>query len=294
MSYILDALKRAERERKQGKASVLDEVPGGAATPAPRQLPRPWLAGLGAVILTAVVAFALLHGRHTPKTAVASAPPAQPAAPPQAAVVPPPPVPAPEPAGPPPAATQEAAAAPAASATIEDNKIATLDDVYGEPAPPPPQPTEAETEQAAPPPPPPRVSRRPPAPAPATDVPTRTIPPDESETAETTAPAAVADHDMPAPPAPATAMAQGNRPAAPPAGGQALHEMPESYRAAFPAISIDVLAYNDNPQRRFALIDGKSYREGDVLAEGPRIIGIVPEGIVFDWRGQQVLYPVTH
>jgi len=37
MSYILDALKRAERERKQGQVSVLDEIPTAPVTGEPRR-----------------------------------------------------------------------------------------------------------------------------------------------------------------------------------------------------------------------------------------------------------------
>ncbi len=66
--------------------------------------------------------------------------------------------------------------------------------------------------------------------------------------------------------------------------------MPPAYRAEFPSITIDVHVYNDSPQRRFVLINGRRYREGDALSEGPRIAQIVPEGIVFDWRNEQVLY----
>jgi len=41
------------------------------------------------------------------------------------------------------------------------------------------------------------------------------------------------------------------------------------------------------------MINGKRYREGDTLAEGPRLIAIVPEGMVLDWQGQQVLYAIA-
>jgi len=37
MSYILDALKRAERERKQGQVSVLDEIPTAPVTGEPER-----------------------------------------------------------------------------------------------------------------------------------------------------------------------------------------------------------------------------------------------------------------
>ncbi len=69
--------------------------------------------------------------------------------------------------------------------------------------------------------------------------------------------------------------------------------MPENYRANFPAFTVDVHVYNRDPRRRFVMINGKRYHEGDTLAEGPRILAIVAEGIVFDWQGQQVLYAMS-
>jgi general secretion pathway protein B len=99
------------------------------------------------------------------------------------------------------------------------------------------------------------------------------------------------DAAPPADAAPPPAPAESTQPA--PADRQ-MQEMPESFRAGFPALSVDVHVYNSDPQRRFVLIGGKRYHEGDTLAEGPRIVGIVPEGIVFDWQGQRVLYAISH
>jgi len=81
MSYILDALKRAERERKQGKVSVLDEIPLGTANAEPaRRLPAGWLPVVVIVVLAALVAYALLTRRQHKDTVApiaASAAPAQ-------------------------------------------------------------------------------------------------------------------------------------------------------------------------------------------------------------------------
>lgn len=73
---------------------------------------------------------------------------------------------------------------------------------------------------------------------------------------------------------------------------QALKAMPDNYRADFPQITVQVHVYDNDPAKRWSLIDGKRYREGDVLPQGPKIYKIVPQGIVFDWQGQRVLYPV--
>jgi general secretion pathway protein B len=72
-----------------------------------------------------------------------------------------------------------------------------------------------------------------------------------------------------------------------------LREMPPAYRAEFPAITVDVHAYNDDVTRSFVMLSGKRYKAGDTIAEGPRIADIVPEGIIFDWRGERVLYSLN-
>jgi len=89
-------------------------------------------------------------------------------------------------------------------------------------------------------------------------------------------------------PAPAAASAPPPSPAL-----RRFKDMPQAYRAEFPALSVDVHAYNADPQRRFVLISGKRYREGDTLAEGPRVAEIVPDGLVLDWRGERLLHTLN-
>lgn len=78
---------------------------------------------------------------------------------------------------------------------------------------------------------------------------------------------------------------------APPSmASRALAQMPECFRAAFPPLSVDVHAYNPDPQRRFVQIAGRRYREGDHLIEGPQVLEIVPDGIVFQWHDERVVF----
>ena len=319
MSYILDALKRAERERKQGQVSVLDEIPTAQVAAAPaRRLPRVWLpVAIGVVVLALLVYTVAAWRHHDGKDAVApqliaGTPPAAPAG-----LAPPPPPP------PPSAARPDAPPAAAPAATIEDGaKIATLDDVYGEP---PPAPPGGPAAGQAPGPPPDAGISPPPGPPPGADAgqlrhmprppPTTTIPPPDSAAAPGPDSASQAPPPAPAP-APANdnaaadvtqAQAQQAQDDSAPAQTSAqdqlrqtagqeqpLREMPESFRANFPAFTVDVHAYNNNPQRRFVMVSGKRYHEGDTLAEGPRIVAIVPNGMVLDWQGQQVLYAINH
>lgn len=73
-----------------------------------------------------------------------------------------------------------------------------------------------------------------------------------------------------------------------------LGEMSVDYRAAFPAISLDVHSYDSAPKKRFIMIAGKRYNEGEALQEGPRVMQIVQDGVVFEFRGEQVLFPIAH
>lgn len=72
-----------------------------------------------------------------------------------------------------------------------------------------------------------------------------------------------------------------------------LKEMTTEYRNDFPPIRIDVHAYDEQPAKRFVMINGRRYHEGEVLTEGPRIVSIEEDGIVFNYRNEEVLYPIA-
>lgn len=71
-----------------------------------------------------------------------------------------------------------------------------------------------------------------------------------------------------------------------------LREMPSSYRAEFPALTIQVHSYDPDPAARFVRIGGYRYKEGEALGEGPRLVEIVSKGLVLEYRGERVIYPL--
>lgn len=73
-----------------------------------------------------------------------------------------------------------------------------------------------------------------------------------------------------------------------------LKEMPPAFRNEFPRITLDVHVYDANPLRRFALLNGRKYRETDTLIEGPRVIEITPQGVVVEYRNSKVLLELPH
>ena len=95
----------------------------------------------------------------------------------------------------------------------------------------------------------------------------------------------------------ASATAPPEAPAAEPAEPEAprhqsLREMSPDYRASFPKLNLDVHAYDADPAQSFVMVNGRRYRNGETLTEGPRISAILPEGLLLQHNGQSVLIGV--
>jgi len=254
MSLILDALKRAERERQADAVPA----PGEVSVPIANRL-RPrrrwWLIAFAIVVAGgAALGWKTWRGeppRETPEVPLPAA--AQPA-PPVIVARPAPPLPAPAP-----------------TVVPGTEAVASLDDLTNEPildAEPAPPGTPAAGATPAPAPTPVPAQPEPKAaPPPAT-----VSPPPEAQAAQPPAPAAI-------PPA-LTQQAPLRK----------FREMPPDYRADFPALKIEIHVYERAQAQRFVMINGRKYREGERLAEGPSLIEIVPEGMVLEYRGEKVLY----
>lgn len=266
MSLILDALKRAERERRADTGAAPPEVAAPAAG-APRVAPRWRRVAIVAAVVVALAtgAWAWKTFRQVPAPPVAgSTPTPQPAAPPPVIMARPPPA---------------EAGTPAIVPGTED--VASLDDLTDEPV------LEAEPPATAPVPAVPPQSQAP-KPASPSNPEIRTTPLEPpTQTRATT------DATKPEPPAPATAAtAPAEIPPAltVPAPLRKFREMPPDYRADFPALKIEIHVYEKAPQQRFVMVNGRRYREGERLAEGPALVEIVPDGLVLEYRGEKVLY----
>lgn len=61
-----------------------------------------------------------------------------------------------------------------------------------------------------------------------------------------------------------------------------LSAMPTAFQNSLPPMNLDVHVYSDDIARRFVLINGQRYREGDWLQEGPLLETIMPEGIIMN------------
>ena len=261
MSYILDALRRADAERERGAVPSL-HAQQYASLPdddEPRRGPKPmvWVVvGLAAALVAAVAWNFIGHEAPRPQ-AVAKAPDAaaspMPAAPPAA-----PPL-----AGSPAAAGSAAAAAAASAASAEA-----------------PRPARKTVRR---PPPPPST-----APGPATGS------PDASRTSSPPAPRGT-DFAVGARPGDSIAQARGADPAAVPAprgseaGGDgrvyALRDLPEEIRRTLPTVAVSGSTYSSDRASRMLMINGQIFHEGDVVSNGLVLQQIKPRGAVFSFKG---------
>jgi general secretion pathway protein B len=264
MSYILEALKKAQAERQVGSTPTIHASPLIHAAPAgPAASGKPLLIGLGAgalvVALAAVVAWRHQGGvpASPPVVVAASTPTAPPTAP---AVVP-------EPARlPAPAAIPKAVARPTPAAIPE-------------PAPRPAPAPRVKTAVAKPVP--------PPLPEPAVQ-PERAVPrpvsPAVHEPAMTRAPS------QPAVPAAAT----GQQPEAEPvayAAVRSLQTLPEVIQREVPKVAFGGYIYSQNAEDRLLLVDKILRREGEEVAPGLMLERLLPKAAIMNYRGYRYRVP---
>lgn len=286
MSYILEALKKAQAERQLGNAPTIH-----AAQPVPALQPdaaasrKPLYIGLGAGALVVVLGAAFLWraGPHGPAAQVAQGQGQAPASGATgAAAMPAPVTPAPVMPAPvtpaPVVAAVPAAGSQAASVSLE---------VSAPPAPPvrTPQPRVAEAAPAAraAAPAEPAVQLRMPTPAPATvaaAVPARAAPP-------------AAGTGSSAAGAPAAGTPAAGTPAATPEESLPfLQQLPDSVQGSIPRVAFGGYMYSANPADRLLLVDKALRHEGEEVAPGLVLEKLLPRAAVMNYRG--VRYRVAY
>jgi general secretion pathway protein B len=262
MSYILEALKKAQAERQLGNAPTIHAPqPVPAAQPDAAASRKPLFIGLGAGALVVALGALFLWQRGPSTPAPAPAPAAvlagRPAATPgQSAAVPAPTTPA--------ASGQGAGAASPLSAGAASNRL----EVSAPPAP-APRPVHAAETPARP--------ASPAAGRAGTDELAARAPARTPAAAATTPPAPAA-----AAPRPATAQA-----AAPAAEDSLpyLHQLPDTIQRDIPRVTFGGYMYSANPADRLLLVDKTLRHEGEEVGPGLVLEKLMPKAAVMNFRG---------
>lgn len=290
MSLILDALRKAERERELGQVPTIGSQLPLRRRPAAGRGGR-WIAGvlLVAVAAACIVAWAL-RDRWWPADVATddvaasstAVPPDMPGGTPAPAadgtttVVAPEPAPAPAPVAtaPDPAdevrRVAEQALAMAEAAKREAEKATAV--AAG--------PEVASTPVGTPP------ADAPPAPAPmapASDTPAAAGTALEPDASGGTLPAPVAEADKPLAEPPAS------EPPPPPV--PLAWELPLGVRQSLPALSVAMHVYAEEPTRRFVILNDQRLVEGESAGAGVTVREIRRDGVVLEYQGQRFLLP---
>lgn len=251
MSYILEALKKAQAERQLGSAPTIHAPAQSYAAPAEQGAKRRYAAiGVGAGVLVALAALWWTRQGNVP-TAAAPAVVAQ---------------------APAPAATPEPAPAPVAPAPVATPApVAPSAPVTPPPAPAPVAAKPAPVAAAVPPVQEAAPARPAPAPSPAPAPQVREAAPRVAEASS--APAA--------PPVPA--------PTAVPAPAEetvrTLQQLPEAIQREVPKVAFGGYIYSPDPAERLLLVDKMLRREGEEVAPGLVLERLLPKAAVMNYRG---------
>ena len=273
MSYILEALKKAEAERELSQVPGLSTAQGNSTIYITHQSNARawWIAGGLAVLLVAVVgAWALRStGGATEGTQMAVNP--QPTAPVVVTAPAPAPTPAPVPAAVPSAAPETAptvAPAPLKPPSAKElPRTAVAPVVVGKPPSTKPEPLKVPSVAPSP---APVV-----APAPARSAPAS---PGVSAQAATSVPA-VAVPEPAKPAAPVTARASGAVPA--------FAELPDALRKQIPALHISGAVYSDSPPEWALIINDQVLTRGSQVTPDVRLEEVTGSSAVFNFKGQR-------
>ena len=58
-------------------------------------------------------------------------------------------------------------------------------------------------------------------------------------------------------------------------------------RQSMPSLSLDIHVFSDAPERRFVLLNGKRYQQGEWLDEGPLLESITEQGVILVYQNQR-------
>jgi len=65
-------------------------------------------------------------------------------------------------------------------------------------------------------------------------------------------------------------------------------------RRGMPALNLDIHIYSADPDKRFVVINGRHYREGERLSEGPVLESVVRDGAILRQDGRRFQLSVRH
>lgn len=70
-----------------------------------------------------------------------------------------------------------------------------------------------------------------------------------------------------------------------------LSTLSAALRASVPPLAVNAHVWSDDPAKRFIMLNGHLYREGDVVQDGLRLVAVLADGAELEWRGVRFRVP---
>ena len=62
-------------------------------------------------------------------------------------------------------------------------------------------------------------------------------------------------------------------------------------RASVPPLTLNAHVWADDPAKRFVMLNGRLYRDGDSVEDGLRLVAVLADGAELEWRGVRFRVP---
>lgn len=70
-----------------------------------------------------------------------------------------------------------------------------------------------------------------------------------------------------------------------------LSTLSSAVRASVPPLAVNAHVWSDDPSKRFIMLNGRLYRDGEVVEDGLRLVAVIPDGAELEWRGVRFRVP---
>lgn len=70
-----------------------------------------------------------------------------------------------------------------------------------------------------------------------------------------------------------------------------LSTLSDAVQASVPPLSVDAHVWSEDPSKRFVMLNGRLYRDGDFVQDGLRLVAVVADGAELEWRGVRFRVP---
>lgn len=70
-----------------------------------------------------------------------------------------------------------------------------------------------------------------------------------------------------------------------------LSTLSTAVRASIPQLAVNAHVWSDDPAKRFVMLNGRLYRDGDTVQDGLRLVEVLTDGAELEWRGLRFRVP---